>query len=272
MRDTSGATPPPPPADDDGSGRRTRLVLVKDLQNRLNRASDPDTRVWFENYLKHAIEFRGVKTPEVARIVAEWRTASSLKEWQPETELALAAELIRQRKCEDKLAGIILAQGFLVKRLAPAKLLGSIEGLFGEGAIWDWSTNDSLCARVLSPILRKHGMQTAIRIAGWRTSANLWQRRSSAVALRAVAGDPSFHPLVATVIGRLVQEQERFIQTGAGWLLADLSKHAPKLAAQLAETHFDHLSAEVVRRHLKYLPDCDRYKARKRYAATRPGH
>ena len=266
MRGATGGRPPPPPADTGGSDKKTRLDLVRDLQDRLDRASDPETRAWFENYLKHAIEFRGVKTLEVARIVMEWRTTPSLKEWPPEAELALAAELIRQRKCEDKLAGIILVQRYLVKRIPPERLLDCVEGLFDEGAIWDWSTNDWLCARLLAPILRGNGMPAALRVAGWRTSPDLWQRRSSAVALRAVAGEPSFHPLIATVIEHLVCEQERFIQTGAGWLLAELSKHAPTFAAQLAETHFDHLSTEVVRRHLKYLPDYDNYRARKRHA------
>ena len=43
------------------------------LQSKLDKVSDPKTKRWFENYLKQKILYRGVKTPEVIRLVAEWR-------------------------------------------------------------------------------------------------------------------------------------------------------------------------------------------------------
>ena len=45
--------------------------MIADLQGRLDAVADPGTKTWFENYLKHAIGYRGVKTPVVTRIVAE---------------------------------------------------------------------------------------------------------------------------------------------------------------------------------------------------------
>ena len=110
---------------------------------------------------------------------------------------------------------------------------------------------------------------TAERIAGWRTADDLWQRRAAIVPFRVVARDESYHPLIETTVAALVGERARFIQTGIGWVVSDMSKAHPGVAAALVERHFDDLSAEVIRRHTRYLPDHERYKARKRRGATR---
>ena len=47
-------------------------------------------------------------------------------------------------------------------------------------------------------------------------------------------------------------------------MISDLSKAHPDKAALLVEQHFHDLSAEVIRRHTKYLPQHGTYKARKR--------
>lgn len=254
-----------------GTGKDVRSAIIAELQTRLDRAAEPATRAWFEGYLKNTIRYRGVKTPEVERIVADWRIESGLADWSSEAGLALACDLIRQRCCEDKLAGILMIQKHLLRDLDAGMLLDSVEMLFAEDAVWEWSTNDWLCARILAPAICRHGMTTAQRIAGWRTGTNLWQRRSAAVSLRAAVKQAELHPLIAETIACLVPEQERFIQTGVGWLIADLSKHDPGLAAQLVERHFDDLSTEVVRRHLKRLPDYDLYRSRKRRSPANAG-
>ena len=77
--------------------------VIADLQGRLDAAADPATKTWFENYLKHAIGYRGVKTPVVTRIVAEWRGEHGLERLPDDDQLALARSLIEGRLAEDKL-------------------------------------------------------------------------------------------------------------------------------------------------------------------------
>ena len=246
--------------------------VIADLQGRLDAAADPATKTWFENYLKHVIGYRGVKTPVVTRIVAEWRREHGLERLPDDDQLALARSLIGERLAEDKFAGILYMQKYLVRRLQPDRLLAVAEELFAEGAFFDWSTSDRFSVRVLGPLLRRARTGTAERIAGWRTAENLWQRRAAIVPFRAVVRDESYHPLVETTVAVLVGERERFIQTGIGWVVSDMSKAHPGVAAALVERHFDDLSAEVIRRHTRYLPDHERYKARKRGLRRRNGY
>jgi len=55
--------------------------------------AEPVTKRWFENYLKGAIEYRGVKTPVVAVQVCDWRAAEDIARLPVDAQLELAAHL-----------------------------------------------------------------------------------------------------------------------------------------------------------------------------------
>ena len=200
----------------------------------------------------------------VARILAEWRSEQGIERLAEEDQLAVVRSLILESLAEDKFAGILYMQKHLVRRLRPDRLLDVAEELFAEGAFFDWSTSDWFSVRVLGPLIRLGGTGVAERIAGWRTADDLWQRRAAIVPFRAVVRDETHHPLIAATVAALGDERERFIQTGIGWVVSDLVKVHPTVAAALVERHFDDLSMEVIRRHTRHLPDHERYKERKR--------
>lgn len=200
----------------------------------------------------------------VARIVAEWRGQRGLDRLSDEEQLGLARSLIEGDLAEDKFAGILYMQKHLARRLEPDRLLEVAEELFAAGAFFDWSTSDWFSVRVLGPLIRRGGHATAERIAGWRTADDLWQRRAAIVPFRAVLRDEAYHPLIESTIAELAGEDERFIQTGIGWVVSDMAKSHPDAAAALVERHFDDLSAEVIRRHTRHLPGHEGYRARKR--------
>ena len=80
---------------------------------------------------------------------------------------------------------------------------------------------------------------------------------------RAVVRDEAYHALTESTIAELAGESERFIQTGIGWVVSGMAKSHPGVAAALVERHFDDFSAEVIRRHTRYLPGHEGYRARK---------
>lgn len=235
--------------------------VINAFQQAMDEIANEETKQWFENYLKGVIEYRGLKTPQVTKLLADIYK-NQTKQWSLEKQIELATSLLKQKKAEDKFAGSLYLQKYLIKKAEPEYLLNTFEDVFKAKAFWDWSTNDWFSVRVLDPMIMQHGMPIAERIASWHIATDLWQRRSAIVAFRHASKYAEYHELINSIMSVLIKEQERFIQTGVGWVLSDMSKQFPDKAAQFVENNFADISPEVIRRHTKYLPDYKEYKAR----------
>ena len=236
--------------------------LIKKLQKRLTASASYEKRKWFNNYLKGAIEYRGVTTPKIDSILRSWIADCAIDRMTQDEQTHLMRLLFAEKFAEDKFAAILWLKQRIVKQ-PPKRTLAFVEGVFKRGEIFDWSTNDWLCVRVIDPLVLKSG-QSAERVAGWRKAKNLWQRRSSIVGFRGAARAGIRHELIAEIIEDMADSQERFVQTGIGWCLADMSRDHPQTAQKLFERHFARLSLEVIDRHAKHLPEHKEMKARKR--------
>lgn len=235
---------------------------IKALQHRLRACAEQATKQWFENYLKGAIRYYGVKTPQVKRLTLQWYKEFALGELPAKEQVMLCKELMRQPHAEEKFAAIFYLQ-HLSKHLSSVVVLDTSEWFFAQQCIFDWSTADWFTVRILAPLVKQE-QYARMRISGWVEAENLWQRRASIVALRALVGQAEHSDLIAITIAKLVGERARFIQTGIGWTLSDLAKHFPQRAAAIVERHFASLAREVIDRHTKYLPQHQQYRARKR--------
>ncbi|MEL6157853.1 MAG: DNA alkylation repair protein [Cyanobacteria bacterium J06627_32] len=239
-------------------------ALIKALTVQIESVADAKTKQWFDNYLKGAIEYRGVKTPMVTKLVSSWTKEHNLTQYSIEEQLALCELLIQSRFAEDKFAGTIYLQKFLLKIFPWQQLVSFSADLFEAGYFFDWSTTDWFCVRVLDPTIIQHGLAAASAIAAWRNSENLWQRRSAVVSFRHAAKDSQYHSVIEQIIEDLVTEDQRFIQTGIGWVLADMSKSYPTRAEALFRKYLSQLSREVIDRHTKHLDAHEELKRLKR--------
>lgn len=236
------------------------VQALKRLQRKIQNQADKKTKLWFDNYLQGAIEYRGVKSGQIIRILKEFHREEKLGQWPLAKQLDFASELIRQKKAEDKFAGTIYIQFYLVEAMPLNVLFKRFDILFKEENFFDWSTTDWFATRVLEKLVKIHKEKAVVKIAAWSKRKNFWQRRISVVGLRGASQDSRNHTLIEEVIKRLVVEKERFIQTGIGWLLADMSKVHSDKTASLVEEYFHLLSDEVIRRHTRFLPKYKQYK------------
>lgn len=243
-------------------GEKQKLLQV--LTAQMMQAADIKTKTWFENYLKGAIQYRGLKTPQVTRFIKDWYRSKNLKTYSLEEQLSLCNDLISSPYAEDKFAGTIYLQQFLLSKLEWQTLLANCDMLFQAGYFYDWSTTDWFCMRVLAPTIKRYGRSTAQVIANWRLTENLWQRRASIVSFRSVCTDRTYHALIKEIIDDLVNEQQRFIQTGIGWVMADMSKVFPEEIESWFRNYLVQLEREVIDRHTKHLPCHQELKQLKR--------
>ncbi|MGD1917843.1 MAG: DNA alkylation repair protein [Pleurocapsa sp.] len=233
---------------------KQRQNLIQLLVEEFEQQANPKTKKWFENYLKNAIAYRGLKTPQVASLVKEWYLNHNLKQYTIHVQLALCCDLIESSFAEDKFAGTIYLQKYLSKKIDYQELLAECNSWFEQGCFFDWSTTDWFCTRVLDPIIVKNGTSAAEIIAHWRHSENFWQRRASIVSFRHPSADEQYHPLIELIIDDLVREDKRFIQTAIGWVLADMSKKYPNKVEVIFRRYMKQLNKEIIDRHAKHLP------------------
>jgi 3-methyladenine DNA glycosylase AlkD len=236
--------------------------LIERLQLRLNTHATAATREWWTKYLRGAASFRGVKMAGVRTAVHAWFKEERLGEHlSVGQQKDLALMLLEENCSEDKLAGVL----FLQEILLPAGALNwrsdlpRIARLFDEGCIRDWSTCDWFCVKVLGPLVEQQGEACARAISEWREANSVWQRRASVVAFANLAskGDhnfPGFTEMVLDNCTQLLESQERFAQTGVGWVLRELSRWNQGRVVGFVEANLDRFSREAVKNAIKYLP------------------
>jgi 3-methyladenine DNA glycosylase AlkD len=237
--------------------------LIDRLQLRLNASATAATREWWTKYLRGAASFRGVKMEDIRTAVHAWFMEEQLGEYLSlGQQKNLALMLLEEAHTEDKLAGVLFLQEILLPEgaLQWRSELPRFARLFDEGYIRDWSICDWFCVKVLGPLIEQQGESCARAIAAqWRDAESVWQRRASVVAFANLArkGDqnfPGFTEMVLDNCSHLLGSQERFVQTGVGWVLRELSRSDQARVMGFVEANLDRFSREALKNATKYSP------------------
>jgi 3-methyladenine DNA glycosylase AlkD len=237
------------------------LSAIVCLQHQLDQRADPKTKAWWERYLKHVISFRGVKMADIRAVLHQWIREEGIDRLPVAQQKELALALIRLDCTEDKLAGILFLQEILLPAAAiywPDDL-PRFADLFQQGYIYDWNTCDWFCVRVLGPLVEQQGAECAYAISAWRTAEPLWQRRAAAVgfvnlAKRGEANFAGFTDMLLATCAPLVASPERFAQTGAGWVLRELSLAEPAPVITFVEERVGQFTREGLAYATEKLP------------------
>jgi 3-methyladenine DNA glycosylase AlkD len=236
--------------------------LIERLRLRLNAHATAATREWWTKYLRGAASFRGVKMADVRKAVHAWFEEERLGEHlSVGQQKDLALMLLEENYTEDKLAGVLFLQEILLPAgaLEWRSDLPRFARLFDEGYIRDWSICDWFCVKVLGPLVEQQGEACARAILVWREADGVWQRRASVVAFVNLAskGDQNFSGFTEMVLdncSHLLGSQERFAQTGVGWILRELSRSDQGHVIDFVEANLDRFSREGLKNATKYLP------------------
>jgi 3-methyladenine DNA glycosylase AlkD len=236
--------------------------LIDRLQLRLNARATASTREWWTKYLRGAASFRGVKMEDIRVAVHAWFEEEQLGErLSVGQQKDLALMLLEEDYTEDKLAGILFLQEILLPEgaLDWRSELPRFARLFDEGYIRDWSICDWFCVKVLGPLVEQQGASCARAISEWREADSVWQRRASVVAFVNLArkGDqnlPGFTEMVLDNCSHILGSQERFAQTGVGWVLRELSRSDQGRVIGFVEANLDRFSREALKNATKYAP------------------
>jgi len=236
--------------------------LIDRLRLRLNARATAATREWWTKYLRGAASFRGVKMGDVRSALHAWfeeeQVAEHLSVGQQKD---LALMLLEADYTEDKLAGVLFLQEILLLAgaLAWRSDLPRFARLFDEGYIRDWNICDWFCVKVLGSLVEQQGEACARAISEWREAKSVWQRRASVVAFANLASRgernfAGFTEMVLDTCSQLLGSQERFAQTGVGWILRELSRSDEGRGIMFVEANLDRFSREGLKNATKDLP------------------
>ena len=134
---------------------------------------------------------------------------------------------------------------------------------FEDGVIKDWSTCDWFSIRVLGRYIKLRGASIGRSIADWADSENLWCRRAAGISFINLAknGDENWEGFCKLVLGvceKTVKCEERFAQTGTGWVVRELGVAERKMAVEFLERNVGIMSKEGVRYATEKMGDGER--------------
>jgi 3-methyladenine DNA glycosylase AlkD len=227
----------------DTSADRTASATAP-LGAALESRADARTREHWERYLKGAAAFLGVPMAGIRRAVEEVWREQGLDGWPLEDLLALARAWFARPWSEEKLAAVLL----IAERLAPRLELvhaAMLREPLADGDISDWNVCDWYAVKALHGFLvaRPEEIEGRSRaLTAWTRDGGLWERRAALVAFVGLAARPEepfpgFTELVLEACAANLVSEERFAQTGPGWVLRELSRHRPDEVRAFVDAH-----------------------------------
>ena len=122
-----------------------------------------------------------------------------------------------------------------------------------------WATCDGLSSKVLRKMIDcdDSGKMASI-VALWSDishSDQIWIQRSSCVSFVCLARHGHFNNLIIEICTRCIQNKERFVQLGVGWVLRELSLADLSLVVDFIKGHYHHFSREGLRYAIEKMDD-----------------
>jgi 3-methyladenine DNA glycosylase AlkD len=201
-----------------------------------------------KRYLKSDLEFIGVSVPDMRRVVrAAARGYPGLDRGEA---IAWARALWTEPVHERRMAAVEVLE-MSVSRLT-ADDLGTVEELIRQARTW--ALVDGLAARVTGGIALRDPASWA-RIDRWARDEDFWVRRSALLALLAgIGAGRTDMPRFTRYAEPLLADNEFFIRKAIGWVLREIAKRDPRLAAEWTQRHVSEMSGVTFREAVRRLP------------------
>jgi 3-methyladenine DNA glycosylase AlkD len=224
--------------------------LVVEVRRALEKAANPAKAPQMQAYMKSAMPYRGVSSPEQKAI---WKTAfsahplPSMDAWQ-----RVALTLWREAAFrEERYAAIALTD---LKPYADYRTMASIpmfEEMIVTGAWWDFV--DAIAGRSLGAVLRREPAKMSKLMRRWARDPHMWKRRSAILCQLGFKRDTDLELLYDCIEPNLVgsHSDEFFIRKAIGWALRQYAWSDPREVKRYVKTNRERMSNLSVREALK---------------------
>ncbi len=219
------------------------------LRSRMREAGDARRAKQQQAYMRSALPYFGVRTPEVRRLtrsVAGVFPFTSAEAWEA-TILSLWRQAERR---EERTAAVelLLHPGYR-NWLTPARM-PLVEELVVTGAWWDFV--DAIASVGMAAMLADHPDEMPSILRLWAHDNDMWKRRTAILSqLRSrQQTDPQ---LLFDVIEPSIGRDEFFLRKAIGWALRTYSRTAPEVVVDYVNANAHRMSGLSRREALKTL-------------------
>lgn len=239
---TTPTTPTSPP----GPGG---TALVAAVRAALSGAGDPERAVQQQRYMRSALPFRGLSSPELRRLLrplladAAHRPGTAA-EWEATVRHLWDGASYR----EERYAALAVARH---RSAAPWRTPGALplyRHLVVTGAWWDLV--DDVASHLVAPLLREHRAELTPAVRAWSVADDLWLRRCAILAQLGSGAAADTVLLEEVIEGNLegsAYGSEFFVRKAIGWGLRELARTDPAWVRSFLERYGHRLSGLSVR-------------------------
>ena len=237
----------PEAAAEGGSGVR-QSRFGREVRRRIVERADPAVKEGAERYFKHKLRFHGLNAPGIRGVA---RGVEPLLEGRPVSQVVGECfRLLHSPWAEERHVGIALL-GRNVRRLPPT-FLQDFEPVF-DRTVHDWGACDHIAGRVLRPLVSTSPPWRK-RIVSWRNAKSPWRQRVAAVAFVNEARHGRHNREILTICRALVQNPDRFVQLGMGWVLRELFLADREVVRGFLRQHYPSINREALRYAIEKMP------------------
>jgi 3-methyladenine DNA glycosylase AlkD len=223
------------------------MVLAEVIERELQSEVSPERALGAKRYLKSDLEFLGVATPRLRRVV---KGAVAAKGIDRATLVETTQALWSQPVFELRAAAVEL----LIRHtsLLEASDIDLVESLLRSSHTW--ALVDGLAPRVVGSMLERHPALGAV-LDRWAVDEDFWMRRAALLALlvplRRGGGDFERFTRYAD---DMLEEREFFIRKAIGWVLREIGKRRPQLVIAWLVPRAHRAAGLTIREAARHLP------------------
>jgi 3-methyladenine DNA glycosylase AlkD len=228
-------------------GSNTELIAA--IREELAQVADPAKAPAMQAYMKSAMPYLGVSTPQlrlVCRSVFAAHPLASFAEWH-DTALALWREA---RYREERYAAMGLTGDRHYRDYQRLDALPMYEEMIVGGAWWDFV--DDLATHRVGSLLALYPDPMRATMLAWSRDANLWKRRTAILCQNTFKAATDEELFFACIEPNL-SDRDFFIRKAIGWALREYAKTRPAAVRRYVREHEATLSPLSRREATKHL-------------------
>jgi 3-methyladenine DNA glycosylase AlkD len=218
-------------------------------------AGDPERAIAQQAYMKSAMPYRGITSPELRRVLrpvlADPRLAPRTRDgWDADVRRLWDDASYR----EERYAAIALTRHRVARPWQDVEVLGLYRHLVVTGAWWDLV--DPVAGERVGRVLQSHRDGATPVVRSWATSDDLWLRRAAVIA-QLGHKDATDTRLLEEVLDANLEDSpfgsEFFVRKAVGWALRQYARSDPDWVRAYVASREDRLSGLSRREALKHL-------------------